>query len=139
MPPNLLKGIAIKQEDLVTPYLFSLEYNPYQYLFYIGNKRLPYQQRIFYQSRPAKIIDYVKDSYLRLFALDVKIPCNYLVCKKRHVTLNGVLHFKSYTQIVYKIKYQILKTNSIQPLYLYQEQVYLYQEVQQGQEKKDGV
>jgi len=42
MPPNLLKGIAIKQEDLATPYLFPLEYNPYQCLFCIGNKHLPY-------------------------------------------------------------------------------------------------
>jgi len=42
MPFNLLKGIAIKQEDLATLYLFPLKYNPYQCLFYIGDKYLPY-------------------------------------------------------------------------------------------------
>ncbi|XTI93883.1 hypothetical protein V2W45_1251931, partial [Cenococcum geophilum] len=52
--------------------------------------------RIFYWSWLAKIIDYVKDSHIYLFALDIKIPYNYLVYKKRYIILNSVLHFKSY-------------------------------------------
>jgi len=42
-------------------------------------------------------MDYIEDKYLYLFALDIKIPYSYLVCKESHIILNGVLHFKSYT------------------------------------------
>ena len=112
-PPDSSKGMAMKQEDLATPHSFPLKCDPRQCLFCMGDERLPYQQRIFCWSRPAKMMDHVEDKHLHLFALDAKIPCSHPVCKESHMILNGVLHFKSHAQTVHKIKHRVLKTNSM--------------------------
>jgi len=42
---------------------------------------------------------------LGVILLDAKIPYSHLVYKESYIILNGVLHFKSHTWIVYKIKH----------------------------------
>ena len=110
MPPDLSKGMAIKQETLATPHSFSLKCDPCQCLFCISDKHLFYQQRIFCWSWPVKMMDYAEDKHFHLFAPDAKIPYSHPMCKERHITLNNILHFKSHAYMVYKIKHWVLKT-----------------------------
>jgi len=105
--------VIAKEEDVAISHSFPLDCDPRQCLFCIGDERLPYQQRLFCWSRPAKMMDHIEDKHLQLFAPDSKIPCPHPKCKEGHVALNGVLHFKNHAQTVHQIKLRLPKVDSI--------------------------
>jgi hypothetical protein len=98
-----------EEVDKSVPPSFSLECDPRQCLFCIGDERLDLAQRKFSYARAAKMMDHIEKDHLAQFEAEAKISCPHPTCQKVQVVLDGVSHFKAHASRVHKITLRLPK------------------------------
>lgn len=104
--PLRLQG---EEEDKSSSHLLPMESDPRQCPFCVNDERLPFPQRTFCWSRPAKMMDHAEDQHLKGLVPDAKIACPYATCRDNIARLEGVSHLKSHILKVHKVKLRVPK------------------------------
>ncbi len=91
---------SIEKDRMPEPHQFPIKCERTQCIFCLGLEDLPFHQRVFQWSRPAKMMDHVDKEHLRTRATSATIDCPHPVCKEGSVVLHGLQHFKSHVELL---------------------------------------